>query len=198
MPMMDRKFYHGSLTPADLAQALLAEFDRGTMRAQVLGQSDGLAVQIATRSDGVPGGHTALTVTIQRAPDGILVQLGNQEWLGTAASLGRATIAALMNPWNLVSRLGDIAQDVENIQLSDHVWQVIDRTLRALGASQQLSERLSRVKCEYCGSANPVGEPACLACGAPLGSVQPDTCPHCGFVILAAEARCPNCGQPLK
>ncbi len=194
---MDQRFFHGDLNAADFAQALLGEFNRGNLRAQILGQTDNLAVQIGTRPGAASGGQTALTVTIQKAPDGVAIRLGGQEWLGTAASLGQTTIAALLNPWNLLGRLDDIAQDVENLQLSEHVWQVIDQTARAMGASHQLSDRLSRLNCEYCGTANPVGEPACIACGAPLGKYQPGTCSNCGYVVKAGEVNCPNCGHLL-
>ncbi len=194
---MDQRIFHGNLNPADIAQPLLAEFNRGNLRAQIVGQSENLAVQISTRAGAASGGQTALTVTLQKSPDGVLIQLGQQEWLGTAASLGRTTMAALMNPWNLLNRLDDIAQDVENLQLSEHVWQVIDQAARALGTEFQLSERLSRLTCEYCGTANPVGEASCIACGAPLGKSQPSTCPNCGFVIKPNEIKCPNCGQEL-
>jgi hypothetical protein len=194
---MDQRIYHGNLKPADLAESLLAEFNRGNLRAQIVGQPENLAVQIGTRLGAASGGQTALTVTIQTAPDGVLIQLGQQEWFGTAASLGRTTMAALLNPWSLLNRLDDIAQDVENLQLSEHVWQVIDQAARAIGTGYQLTERLSRLTCEYCGTANQVGEAACIACGAPLGKSQPGTCPKCGYVVRPNELNCPNCGQPL-
>ncbi len=198
MQDMEQRFFHGDLSPADLAQSLVAEFDRGNLRAQVIGDSDQLAVQIGTRYGTRSGGTTALTVSIEKASDGVLVRMGQQEWLGTAASLGRTTLAALMNPWTILGRLDDIAQDVENIQLGERVWAAIDSAARGRGASQQLSARLARVTCEYCGVANPVGSSACVACGAPLGKAQPTTCPNCGFVVTQVETRCPNCGQLLK
>jgi DNA-directed RNA polymerase subunit RPC12/RpoP len=194
---MEQKVFHGSLSPDDIAQALLAEFSSGNMRAQVFGEGDKLAVQIGTRPGAPSGGRTGLAVTLQKVADGVLIQLGSQEWLGTAASLGRTTISALANPWSLLGRLDDIAQDVENLQLSERVWQVIDRSARALGAGQELSERLRRLACEYCGTANPVGEPACIACGAPLGKGQPQTCPNCGFIAPPDAVQCPNCGHKL-
>ena len=194
---MDQRIFHGNLKPIDLAQPLLAEFNRGNLRAQIVGVTDNLAVQISTRAGAASGGQTALTITLQKAPDGVLIHLGQQEWLSTAASLGRTTMAALINPWNLLNRLDDIAQDVENLQLSEHVWQVIDQAARALGTEFQLSERFSRLTCEYCGTANPIGEAACIACGAPLGKSQPSTCPNCCFVVNQNEIKCPNCGREL-
>ncbi len=192
---MEQRVFHGNITPADVTQALLAEFNQGNLRAQVLGESGHLTVQIATSQWSRSGGQTALAVNIQKIEDGVTVQIGQQAWLGVAASLGQSAIAALMNPLNLLGRLDDIAQDIQNLQLNEKVWEIIAREVRAKGASHQLSERLSRLTCEYCGSANPVGEPSCVACGAPLGAVQPRTCAKCGYVLTHGENFCPNCGQ---
>jgi hypothetical protein len=194
---MDRRIFHGNIEPADIAQALLGEFNHGNMHAQVVGQSKHMAVQISTRMGAQSGGQTALTVTIQDAEDGIMVEIGQQAWLGVAASLGQTAFSALRNPFSLLGRLDDLAQDIENIQLSDSVWKVIDRTVATAGASHELSDRLKRVMCDYCQTANPIGESSCIACGAPLGTVQPTTCPNCGFVVSQNEAICPNCNKKL-
>jgi hypothetical protein len=124
--------------------------------------------------------------------------VGQQAWLGVAASLGQTAFSALRNPFSLLGRLDDLAQDIENIQLSERVWKVIDRAVVNLGASRALSERLSRITCDYCGSANPLGEGSCLACGAPMGAAHPTACPRCGFAIASEEECCPNCGQRFR
>jgi DNA-directed RNA polymerase subunit RPC12/RpoP len=175
----------------------MAEFSRGNLHAQVLGQSNKMAVQISTRTGAQSGGHTALTITLQKVEDGVMVEIGQQAWLGVAASLGQTAFSALRNPFSLLGRLDDLAQDFENIQLSEKVWRTIDRAAAAVGASLELSERLRRIICEYCETANPVGEGSCIACGAPLGNAHPTTCPNCGFVITSKEAICPNCNQKL-
>ena len=175
----------------------MAEFNRGNLHAQVVGNQEKMAVQIATRMGSMSGGQTALTVNIQKVEDGVMVDLGQQAWLGVAASLGQTAISALRNPFSLLGRLDDLAQDIENIQLVDNVWKAIDRIMTNLGASHELSERLARITCEYCGTANPVGEGNCITCGAPLGDVHPTTCPNCGFVITSKESKCPNCQKAL-
>jgi hypothetical protein len=194
---MDKRIFHGSITPSDVARALEAEFNQGNTQTHLLGESNNLTVQIASTQWSHAGGKTALTVNLQKVEDGLMVELGQQQWLGVAASLGQTAIATLINPLNLLGRLDDIAQDVSNLQMNDKVWEVISRVAGEAGASQQLSERLSRITCEYCGAANPVGEATCLACGAPLGKEQPRTCSKCGFVLLHDEKFCPNCGQPV-
>jgi hypothetical protein len=190
---MDRKFFHGNIKPVDIAQALLAEFNRGNLRAQILGQSDKMAVQVNTHPGASSGGQTALTITIQSHQDGIMVEVGQQAWLGVAASLGVSALSALRNPLSLLGRLDDIAQDIENLQLTEKVWTIIARSVKSLDASTELSDRLKRLVCEYCHAANPVGEASCIACGAPLGMSQPVTCGQCGFVVKKGDKNCPNC-----
>ncbi|MBV6391931.1 MAG: hypothetical protein KPEEDBHJ_01147 [Anaerolineales bacterium] len=195
---MERKIFHGKIAPVDIAQALLAEFNQGNMRAQTLGHSDRMVVQLGTRPDAMSGGQTALTITIQSIEDeGIMVELGQQAWLGVAASLGVSALAAIKNPFSLLGRLDDIAQDIENLQIKEKVWAAISQAARAAGASAELSENLKRTTCEYCHTANRVGDPSCTACGAPLGTAQPKTCPHCGYVVKQGARACPNCNRPL-
>lgn len=194
---MDRRIFHGNILPTDIAHALMAEFNRGNLHAQSLSQKDGIAVQIATRMGVMSGGQTAMTVNLQKVEDGVMVEIGRQEWLGLAASLGQTAWSAFRNPLSLLGRLDDLAQDIESIQLADNVWRVIVRAVATAGASLALSDRLTRLACEYCGAANPVGEASCLACGAPMGDIHPTACPHCGFAIKPDETVCPNCNRRL-
>jgi hypothetical protein len=194
---MNRRIFHGNIEPNDIAHALMAEFHRGNLQAQVLGTEERMAVQIATRSGAISGGQTALTVSIQSIEDGIMIDVGEQAWFGLAASLGQTAFSALRNPFTLLSRLDDLAQDIESMQLNDKVWKAIDLAVAALGASYALSERLTRICCDYCGTANPVGTGNCVACGAPMGSVHPTTCSNCGFTVRIEEVICPNCNFKL-
>jgi hypothetical protein len=195
---MDRRIFHGNISDRDLGQALVAHFNRGNLRAQQFSRAGKVIVQIATRVRPLSGGTTALTIYLERIKDGVAVQVGEQAWLGIAASIGTTILSVWRNPFNLIHRLDDIAQDVENIQVSDQVWQVIENYARMRGATFELSERLRRVMCEYCETANPVGESRCIACGAPLGDIQPDTCQNCGFVIKSGEKVCPNCNYVIE
>lgn len=194
---MDTKIYHGEVKALDLAEVLVGRFNRGNMKAQAVKSGDQYVVQIASRRDARSGGQTALGLTLQQMKDGVAVRLGKQTWLGIAASLGVSVLMAKANPLNLLGRLDDLAQDIENLTLDDRVWEVIDEVAETMGASQQLTERLRRTGCAYCGTANPVGQPRCLACGAPLGDAQPRSCEHCGFVASPEDAVCQNCGDKL-
>ena len=195
---MPQRIYHGKLVNTDLAKALLAFFSRGNLQVQQFGSGDNLVVQLASSPFARSGGSTALSILLQNVEDGVSVSLSKQAWLGVAASLGVSTIAALRNPLSLLNRLDDIAQDIEYIQLTDSVWSVIDQTARSLGSGFELSERLNKYVCSYCNTANPLGEPRCIACGAPLGDIQPITCSNCGYVLTKAEKTCPNCKKPIS
>lgn len=194
---MERRIFHGKIKPLDVANALLGEFNQGNFRAQTLGQKDRVIVQVSTRSDAMSGGQTAMTVTIQTLDEGIMIELGEQAWLGVAASLGVSALSALKNPFSLLGRLDDIAQDIENLSIRDKAWNVISKVARAAGALAELSENLKRTTCEYCHVANEVGAPSCVACGAPMGLVQPNTCKNCGYVVKVGMKTCPNCMQSL-
>jgi hypothetical protein len=194
---MDQKVYHGNISPLDVANCLAANFNHGNLQVRQYGNDPKITIQMVTSNVPNIGGPTALTVIIQRFEDGVVVQLGQQEILGVAASIGTTVFSAIRNPWSLLSRIDDLAQDIESIQLKDQVWRVVDELATTLGSGQELSKRLKRMVCSYCSTANPVGEAHCIGCGAPLGDVQPVTCKNCGYVIRSLENTCPNCGNPV-
>ena len=194
---MTTRIYHGEIQPEDIARNLMAHYNRGNNQVQRYGSGDKLAVQIATRQNRRSGGHTAMTANISKVEDGVSITLSKQMWFGLAASLGLTAISALRNPLTLINRIDDIAQDVESLQMEEAIWDIINQTARQLGTGKQLSERLSRTVCPYCLTANPIASARCLACGAPLGEVQPTTCASCGFVVSKNERICPNCKRPL-
>ena len=195
--MTNTRIYHGDLTPIDFARDIIANFNRGSYRVQQIGRDPKIAVQIATHNFSQSGGQTALTVTLHQLEDGVSVQVGEQAWLGVAASLGITALSALRNPFSLLGRIDDLAQDIESLQLAEKIWQVISQTARQHGVGHALSDRLKRYICPYCNTPNPTGENRCIACGAPLGDIQPQTCMNCGFVVSNLERECPQCHATL-
>ncbi|MBN2085645.1 MAG: zinc ribbon domain-containing protein [Anaerolineales bacterium] len=197
---MEKRAYHGNITPQDIGRAIVAEFDQGNMQAQMIGGDERIIVQVASRTFRESGGHTAMTVILEKIEDGVMVQLGDQQWFGVAASMGQTALtalSALRNPLRMLGRLDDLAQDITSIQLTESVWRTIQRTAEAAGAGYQISERLRRTECAYCGVAAPVGEPTCPACGGPMGAAQPKACLKCGFVPPAGTRQCPKCGAKM-
>ena len=191
---MEQKTFYGPVKPDDFARALIAEFNQGNLMARAIGRGDQRIVQIASTAAPTSGGRTAITIHLTAIEDGVHVQLGQQDWIGVAASLGFSALAALRRPTSLLHRLDDIAQDISSLQLAMRIWQSISDAADSLGVSHELSERLRRLSCEYCRTANPVGLPHCIACGAPLGPNQPVACLECGFLLDADDSVCPQCG----
>ena len=196
-PQLNQRTFHGPVTPKDFTRTLIAEFDQGNLRAKQIGRGNHRVIQIASPIAPASGGRTAIAVHLSRVEDGVLVHIGQQQWMGVAASLGVTALSALRNPLSLLSRLDDLAQDIASLQITERVWQTLERAADSLGASYEISERLRRLTCEYCSTANPVGEPHCVACGAPLGHSQPLACSKCGFIVEAGIHSCPECGAPI-
>jgi len=194
---MTTKIYHGKITAENLAKAIATRFNTNDLVTRYARNEDQFHLQIASRRDAQSGGKTSIGLVLQQLDDGVAVKIGKQDWLGIAASLGLSALSFRFNPLNILGRLDDIAQDIENLSLDDRLWEMIDDVATTMGASQQLSERLRRLACEYCDTANPVGQPRCIACGAPLGGTQPRTCNKCGFVAAPEDIACTNCGSAL-
>ncbi|MBN2045150.1 MAG: zinc ribbon domain-containing protein [Anaerolineales bacterium] len=195
---MTTKIYHGKLTAATLAKAISTRFSDEDLIANYTKSENQYIVRIASRAHAQSGGKTAIGVVLQQLEDGVAVKIGKQDWIGIAASLGISALSVRRNPLSLLGRLDDIAQDIENLTLDDRLWTLIDEVASTMNASQRLSEKLRRNKCEFCGTANPVGTPRCIACGAPQGDNQPVTCLKCGFLMTEADLECTNCGAKLK
>ena len=168
---MEQFTFHGPLEIEDVARALEGEFAKGNLKVQVHGDTEFQVVQIASIRRPASGGRTALTVHLTKIEDGIHVKMGKQEWLGIAASLGQTALGLIKNPAYLLGRLDDLAEDLSSLQLNERVRETIERVAKSVGASYQISETLRRLTCIYCLTANPVGEPHCIACGAPMVKV---------------------------
>ena len=76
---MDRRVFHGNITPTDVAHALMAELNQGNTQTQLFGESGNLTVQIASSQYSRSGGRTAVSVNLQQIEDGVMVQVGEQQ-----------------------------------------------------------------------------------------------------------------------
>jgi len=196
---MDQRTYRGEFDPDEIANALMARFNQGSLAAQRLQQGERVIVQVGTREGARRGGRieNALTVTLAKTPDGVNVSLGQQEMLDAAADLARAGVGALFNPLSLLGNLGEIARDVSSFSLPQQVWETIDKYCKSVGGGLGGSPKTMMIKCEYCGVANPPGAGSCSGCGAGLGDAQPIYCPQCGQVLAAGTKFCSRCGTRL-
>ena len=144
---MTPRIFHGEFSPEDVARDLISFFHRGNYQVQRIGTPDNLAVQIATRRNLTSGGATALTVSLQKVADGVSVQLSDQAWFGLAASLGKTALSALRNPWSLIGRIDDIAQEIDDLMESiklDHMDE--PRNIEIIALEQALDHATRAIK----------------------------------------------------
>jgi len=194
----EQKAFHGDFNGADMASAITLFFNKGNLETQTLKSRDHISVQIRSKRSVTSGGRTAIGIHFQDFSDGVVVTIGNQQWLGVAASMGLSALIALRNPLNLIHRIDDIAQDLEYISLKDEIWERLTSFAKSKNGGFKLSQKLQRVTCAYCLSANPTGESNCLSCGAPLGNDQPIVCTRCGYILSKNRNRCPNCKTKVQ
>jgi hypothetical protein len=193
---MEQRTYHGDLDPDEIANALMARFNQGSVIAQRLSQGDRVLVQVGTR-DRHNRIENALTIAISKSPDGVNVAVGDQQLLDAAADLAQAGLGALFNPLSLLGNLGEIASDVSSFSLPQQVWETVDKYCRSVGATVGGAAQHMTITCPYCSVANPVGAPTCSGCGAPLGDAQPIYCPRCGQAAPHDAKSCSRCGTAL-
>lgn len=137
---MEQRTYHGSITPDELADHLVQQFDpQPDLQAQKIGEGDSLAVQIAGGDDPTRQ-RNVLTLAIVRASDaeqGVTVTIGQQQWItpemaGHAAAI--ALISVLITPWALFGLLWPIREAVSAYMRVDSIWNAVETYTLAHGA----------------------------------------------------------------
>jgi len=194
----DIRTYWGGISAQSLARSLVEHFNTPDTRAQMVGDPSRILVQIGNRPREFGDPTTALTVGIVQDEESITVTMGQQKWIGIAADLAKTGIMALINPWYLLNELDDVARNMDWLGLREQVWQAIDGYCQAVGGSLGVPPELRQVVCPYCGVGNPIGQPKCTACAAPLGDYQPTTCPKCGYLLPYTKRFCTRCGASIK
>jgi hypothetical protein len=146
---MEQRVYHGSVTPNDLADFLVQQYEpQKDLQAQKLGQGDSLMVQIG-RGDEPEEIRHAVTVAITNPTDGstgVTVTMGQQQWITPS----RATFAAMMGligvlvtPWALFALLWPLSDVIGGATLPSDIWNTIDTYLASRGASRAAATDLA-------------------------------------------------------
>lgn len=145
---MEQRTYHGTITPDQLADYLVQLYDpQKNMQAQKIGQGDSLIVQIAM-SDEPENKRGALTIAIVRATDaesGVMVTMGEQQWLtpnNMAYAAMMAAISVLITPWALFGLIWPVSQIMATRMLPNDVWNTIDTYMVGQGAQRSYTQQL--------------------------------------------------------
>ena len=171
---MEQRAYHGKIDSEALARALVIQYNQRETRAQWMrGERGRAVVQIMGRHQDRSAPSSALTLHITPSRSGVVVSMAEQKWFGVAADLARSGLLTLMNPWNLVREIDDIARNVRQLQLRQEVWGAIETYCRGIGAGTGVGPAIQNLICPYCSTPNDLGALNCSACRAPLAEAQP-------------------------
>jgi len=196
---MEQRAYHGDIDAEDMARALVVQFNQGETRAQWMrGKAGRTVVQVQTRKREYRDPEGAITLHLTPSKTGIVVSMAEQRWLGVAADLAKSGLLTLLNPWNIINELDDIARNVRRIQLRDEVWNAVELYCRTVGSGSGVGPGPQHVVCPYCGTPNELGSMICQACRAPLAEAQPVACPRCGFLNDPDARYCVNCQEKIE
>ncbi len=220
---MEQRAYNTTVTPDDLANALLEEWDRDDTIAQAFGEPDRVIVQIGQREAGWFGDEPrqALTLDIEHIQDGLQVTMGQQQWFKQG---GEIMIGGLIGffPFFFTFPLGRMFDgDGIDQTLPGQVWHSVEgyvgarEQVRAPAAAPAAAPmaappvaptqsgpatgktvRLASVSCPECGVANPMGALRCSACGSNLQA--PAACPQCSYQNPVGANFCNRCGYKLN
>lgn len=196
---MEQRVFQGSITPEQIAQYLLDEWDRDTTLAQAFGEPDRVIVQIGQREAGWFGDEPqqALTLDIENVGDGVRVTMGQQQWYKNGGGIVVGGLIGFL-PFFFTFPLGRFfgGEDEIDQTLPGRVWRSLDRYTSQYGAATGKTQRLPTVACPECGVTNPQGAARCSACGASLATDT--TCPQCGHVNPTGASFCNRCGVALQ
>src|SRR6266699_228349 len=184
--MANRLYYDPRINIENVATDLEHTFLSQGYQVQHFGDSDHMTVQMRKGGDlaTIIGMQTALTVTMQRSPRGILTMIGHQKWVDKAV-VGAVGIVASPILWPLIVTAGIGAFQQAN--LGNQVSNALDMSIRKQNPEVQF------------GPIPPEMMPQYEQSGAPHTSPQPQKilCPNCGAETKADATFCTKCGTPL-
>lgn len=195
---MEQRAYHGDIDVEDMARALVVQFNQGETRAQWMrGKAERAVVQIQMRRRDRRNPGSAITLHLTPSETGTVVSIAEQRWLGVAADLAKSGLLTLLNPWNIIGEIDDIARNVRSIQLRNEIWNAVELYCRSAGSGRGVGPSPQHIVCPYCGTPNELGRMICQACRGPLAEARPVACSRCGYLNDPDARYCVNCQAPL-
>jgi hypothetical protein len=217
---MTSRFYHDPRINIESAAAELERmFISEGYQVQHFGNSDQMNVQMRKGGDFVAiiGMQTALTVTMQRSPRGMLAIIGQQKWADKAV-VGAVGLVAAPVLWPLMITAGVGA--LQQANLGTQVMNALDMLIREQNPNVQFGPIPPEMRPQYGQPGAPHAYPPplwqrwtswarpwapfnrviCANCQT-ANEVGDSYCMQCGHALTSPEAPkklCPNCGAEMK
>jgi hypothetical protein len=218
--MSGRFYYDPRINIETVATELEQTFISHGYQAQRFGNSDQMTVQMSKGGDlvAIVGMQTALTLTMQRVPRGILAMIGHQKWVDKAV-VGSVGIVAAPILWPLMITAGVGA--FQQMNLGTQVMNALDMLIRKQSPEVQFGPIPQEMMPHYEPSGAPHAYPPppwqrwtswtwpgwtrsnkviCANCQTP-NEVGDSYCMQCGHELTPQEPQkilCPNCGAETK
>jgi ribosomal protein L40E len=213
---MGTRFYQAQgINIESIAVELERKFLNQGYQVQHFGNQDQMTVQMKKGGDFVAiiGMQTALTVTMERSPRGVLAMSGQQKWVDKAV-VGAVGLVAAPVLWPLMITAGVGA--IQQVNLDNEVMNTLDMLVRQQNPNVRVgpippemmpqypqpgaSPTANKVVCTNCQALNDVGDRYCMRCGYTLTSQEPrkTLCPNCGAETKPNAAFCTKCGTSLS
>ncbi|HLX59216.1 MAG TPA: zinc ribbon domain-containing protein [Ktedonobacteraceae bacterium] len=212
---MDIRYYNAQgIDIEHLASNLERMFANDGYQTQHFGTSDHMTMQMRKGSDvaAVFGMRSALTIVMQRSPEGLQVMIGQQRWVEKAAVGAVGFFFPLLWPLVITAGAGvfmqaNLVNRVVN-ELDALVHQQIPNAQRGSASTfiPSFPNFIFRqaptvyapapLICSNCQAANEPGDKFCMQCGSPLTPKVEEKahCANCGAEMKAGAAFCTKCG----
>ncbi len=217
---MASRFYHDPrINIESVATDLERMFISQGYQVQHFGNIDQMTVQMKKGGDlvAIIGMQTALTVTMQRSPRGMLAAIGHQQWVDKAVVGGVGLVASpILWPLMITAGVGAIQQ----ANLGTQVMNAVDMLVRRQNPNVEVGPVPPEMMPQYqqpgaphayqpppwqrwtswARPGTPPSKVICVNCQTP-NEVGDGYCMQCGHALTPPQPQkklCPNCGAEVK
>ena len=215
---MDTRYYNAKdINLQRLASDLEQVFVGQGFETQHFGSPDHVTVQLRKGGDmaAVFGLRSAITVVMQRTPEGLQAAIGQQRWADKAAVGAVGFFFPVLWPLMITAGAGTLMQATLGSQVFNALDMLVHQQApgaqRGPGASSPFSMPSFRmpdfhfwqgpsasapVICPKCQTPNEPGDKFCMQCGNSLESEQKEVvhCTNCGAELKPGASFCTKCG----
>jgi Double zinc ribbon len=212
---METRYYQAQgINIERIAADLDRSFASQGFQTQHFGNADYMTMQMKKGGDiaALVGLQSALTVVMQRTPEGLQVMIGQQRWAEKAAVGAVGFIFPILWPLMLTAGAGVVIQ----ASLGNQVVNTLDMLVHQQFPNAQRSPASSfagpfqrpapaytpeaPLVCQNCQAANAPDDKFCMQCGKPLTSqpAEKARCANCGAEMKASAAYCTKCGTAAE
>jgi hypothetical protein len=199
-------------------ERLAADLDRAYagqgFQTQHFGNADAMTVQMKKGGDlaALVGLQSALTVVMQRSPDGLHVMIGQQRWVEKAAVGEVGFFIPVLWPLMFTAGVGVVIQASLGSQVMNTLDTLVHQqspnaqrgpTPSFMGPFQRSAPAYaptSSLVCQNCQAANEPDDKFCMQCGQPLTAptAEKGHCANCGAEMKSNAAFCTKCGTAAE